>query len=68
MGLICIKYAVGVALALHPALARELTFALACSAMYGAFCGVFAARAARLWRWALRQDNGDSSTVLRTAN
>ena len=68
MGLFCIKYAVGVTLALQPALARELTLALACSATYGAFSGVFAARAARLWRWALRQDNGDSSTVLRTAN
>jgi hypothetical protein len=68
MGLFFIKYAVGVALAQQPALARELTFALACSALYGAFCGVFAARAARLWRWALRQDNGGSSAALSATN
>lgn len=56
MGIFCTKYALGVTLALQPALAREAAFALGLSALYGAFSGVFAARAARLWRLALAQD------------
>ena len=56
MGIFFTKYAVGVTLAMQPALAHDLAFALALSALYGAFSGVFAARAARLWRLALAQD------------
>lgn len=52
MGIFCTKYGVNVALALHPAPAHNPQFAAAVSAVYGAFSGVFAARAARLWKLA----------------
>jgi hypothetical protein len=64
MGIFLTKYAVGVTLALHPALAREAAFALGFSALYGGFSGVFAARAARLWRLALAQDRGQPVAAL----
>lgn len=51
-GIFVLKYAVGVALALQPGLAAEVGFAAAISALYGAFSGLFAATAVRLWRWA----------------
>ncbi|MBS0315875.1 MAG: hypothetical protein JSR49_01980 [Proteobacteria bacterium] len=54
MGIFCVKYAVGVKLALDPALAQHAGFALAIGTAYGAFSGTFAARAARLWRLALQ--------------
>lgn len=56
MGIFLTKYAVGITLGMQPAVARDLLFALAVSAVYGAFSGVFAARAARLWRLALAQE------------
>lgn len=56
MGIFFTKYAVGVTLGMHPAQANDVTFSLTVSALYGAFSGVFAARAARLWRLALAQD------------
>jgi hypothetical protein len=40
---------------MQPAHANDVLFALAVSALYGAFSGVFAARAARLWRLAWRR-------------
>jgi hypothetical protein len=40
-----LKFAVGAALAMQPALATQLGFALAVSASYGLFSGIFAARA-----------------------
>ena len=56
MGIFFTKYAVGVTLGMHLAQANDVSFALAVSALYGAFSGVFAGRAARLWRLALAQD------------
>lgn len=56
MGLYFTKYAVGVSVALQPALARDLAFALGIASGYGAFSGVFLGRAARLWRLAMAQD------------
>jgi len=56
MAIFLTKYAVGVTLGMHLAQANDVSFALAVSALYGAFSGVFAARAARLWRLALAQD------------
>jgi hypothetical protein len=64
MGIFFTKYAVGVTLALQPALAREAAFALGLSALYGAFSGVFAARAARLWRLVLAQDRLQPAAAL----
>ena len=44
------KFAVGVSIALHPALARSTLFALCVGALYGLFSGAFAARALALHR------------------
>ncbi|WP_376710077.1 DUF6622 family protein [Comamonas sp.] len=54
MGIFATKYAVGVMLALHPGYAHESGFALGASALYGVFSGVFAGRALRLMRLAMR--------------
>ena len=50
MGIFFTKYAVGVTLALQPALARDGSFALQIAVLYGLFNGLFVARAFRLWR------------------
>lgn len=47
-----IKYGVGVQLALEPALARHLGFAIAVTALYGLLSGLFAVRALRVLRLA----------------
>ncbi|RIX76326.1 DUF6622 family protein [Acidovorax cavernicola] len=52
MGIFFTKYVVGVSLAMHPELSRQAAFALGVPALYGAFSGIFAARALRLWRLA----------------
>ena len=52
MGIFLTKYLVGVELAMQPALARDSAFALQIAALYGAFSGLFVARAMRLWRLA----------------
>jgi hypothetical protein len=49
MGIFLTKYAVGIALAMHPELRRQAAFGLALSVLYGAFSGVFVARTVRLW-------------------
>ncbi len=54
MGVFFTKYAVGVALAMHPGLPRQAGFAVGIPMLYGAFSGIFAARAVRLWRLAAR--------------
>lgn len=55
MGIFATKYSVGVLLAMHPELARQAGFATGISTLYGLFSGVFAGRALRLCRLALRQ-------------
>lgn len=50
LGIFLFKYGVGVELAMQPQLARDTAFALPIAAIYGAFNGLFAARAARLLR------------------
>ena len=57
MGIFFTKYAVGVLVAMHPALPRHAGFALGIGLLYGAFSGIFAARALRLWRLAIREDH-----------
>jgi hypothetical protein len=52
MGVFFTKYAVGVTLAQAPQLASHTDFALAVTALYGLFTGLFVGRAARLWRLA----------------
>jgi hypothetical protein len=63
MGIFFTKYAVGVSLAMVPELARAGSFALAISALYGAFSGVFLGRAIRLWRLATRASNAVASAA-----
>ena len=54
LGIFLTKYFVGVVTALQPALVGDPLFAFTLSALYGAFSGVFLARALRLWRLAAR--------------
>lgn len=58
LALFMTKYAVGVELALQPALAQDGAFALRIAALYGVFNGLVLARAARLWRLAQRTSQG----------
>jgi uncharacterized membrane protein len=53
LGIFCTKYAVGVTLAMQPAMAHQTLFATLVSMLYGLFSGFFAGRALRLWRLAL---------------
>jgi hypothetical protein len=48
----CTKYAVGVTLAMQPAMARDTVFSALVGMLYGLFSGFFAGRALRLWRLA----------------
>ncbi|HRP28636.1 MAG TPA: hypothetical protein PLG77_09440 [Burkholderiaceae bacterium] len=54
LGLFCIKYGVGVGLVMTPALAANTPFEIAVAFVYGAFSGLFAARAIALRRLAAR--------------
>lgn len=54
LGIFLTKYVVGVELAMQPQLARDSQFALTVAALYGVFNGLFAGRAVRLWRLALK--------------
>jgi len=56
-GVFLVKYVVGVDLAIAPHLVQDEHYALTVAGLYGAFAGIFAGRAARLWRLALR-DSG----------
>jgi hypothetical protein len=63
VGIFLTKYVVGVDLAMQPSLAQDGSYAVPVAAIYGAFSGIFAGRAARLWRLAVRRSPGNSSTV-----
>lgn len=63
LGIFVTKYVVGAVTAMQPALARDASFGLGFSALYGGFSGVFLARAARLWRLALLQEHSGTSTL-----
>lgn len=54
MAIFLTKYAVGVSLMLHPELKVHANFSLAIGTLYGVFSGIFAGRAIRLIRLALR--------------
>jgi hypothetical protein len=56
MGIFLTKYVVGAALAMHPELRHQASFALAIPTLYGAFSGIFVARAVRLWKLAIATD------------
>lgn len=55
MAIFFTKYAVGVILARHPAVAGKTVFVASLSLCYGLLCGVFLARATAIWRSATRQ-------------
>ena len=57
MGIFVTKYVAGAALAMHPELRQQATFALMVPTLYGAFSGIFAARALRLWKLAVATDS-----------
>ncbi len=61
VGIFITKYAVGVTLAMHPELARDALFSQSVAALYGGFSGVFAGRAARLWRLASSRASGNTA-------
>jgi hypothetical protein len=65
LGIFLTKYVVGVDVAMQPNLARDAQYTLIVGALYGVFNGVFAGRAARLWRLAVRPGMG-STSALRT--
>ncbi|MDP3821715.1 MAG: hypothetical protein Q8R33_09580 [Burkholderiales bacterium] len=54
LGIFMTRYVVGAELAMQPGLARDGQYALVVGALYGLFSGVFAGRAARLWRLAFQ--------------
>ena len=56
MGIFLTKYVVGATLAMHPEMRHQPVLALVVPALYGAFTGVFVARAVRLWKLAIRTD------------
>jgi hypothetical protein len=57
MGIFLTKYVVGATLAMHPELRHQATFTVLVPVLYGAFTGVFAGRALRLWRLAIATDS-----------
>jgi hypothetical protein len=63
VGIFLTKYVVGVDLAMQPSLAQDSQYTLVVGAVYGAISGLFAGRAARLWRLALRPSPILASTV-----
>ncbi len=63
MGIFMTKYIVGVNLMLHPELKNHANFSLAISTLYGVFSGIFAGRAVRLMRLALRQAPSSSASM-----
>jgi hypothetical protein len=63
LGIFLTKYIVGIELALNPAQARDASFVLPVGLLYGAFNGIFIARAVRLLRLA-RQSAAPRNTTL----
>jgi hypothetical protein len=53
-GTFIVKYVVGVDIAMQPALVRDSGYTLSVAALYGAFSGMFAGRALRMWRLTAR--------------
>lgn len=53
LGIFITKYIVGMMTGMNPAYAKNLHFAITISLLYGAFSGIFLARAVSLWSMAL---------------
>lgn len=54
-GIFLVKWGVGVEMALQPSRASDAAFAFSVAVVYGVFSGLFAGRAARLWKLAAAQ-------------
>lgn len=67
LGIFMTKYVVGVELALQPAAVRDAAFALPVGLLYGAFSGIFMARAAGLLRLAYNKSRTNTTTAAITA-
>lgn len=67
LGIFMTKYVVSIELALQPAAVRDAAFALTVGLLYGAFSGIFMARAARLLRLAFDKSRDGASTSALTA-
>lgn len=67
LGIFIVKYAVGVSLAMQPALASNTGFCATIGIMYGLFSGVFIARAGRLWLLAKSPSRVSVAAVAPTA-
>jgi hypothetical protein len=63
LGIFLTKYTVGVELTMQATLANDGQYTLIIGALYGLFSGIFAGRAARLWRLALRQQPSGTSAL-----
>lgn len=57
LSIFVIKYIVGVDLAMQSSLASDAQYTLVVGALHGMFSGIFAGRAASLWRLAWRPEN-----------
>jgi hypothetical protein len=68
IGIFLVKYIAGVALAMQPALAHNAAFGLVVAFLYGAFSGIFIARAARLLRLTWRQENAQADSISAAGN
>ena len=64
MGIFLTKYVVGVSLVMHPELKADANFILAIGTLYGAYSGIFAGRAVRLIRLAVRPAAAPTLPVL----
>ena len=63
LGIFLTKYIVGVDLAMQASLANDGQYTLIIGALYGLFSGIFAGRAARMWRLVLRQAPSGTSAL-----
>ena len=63
LGIFMTKYIVGIELTLNPAQARDASFVLPVGLLYGAFNGIFIARAVRLLRLARRSTAPRNTTL-----
>ncbi len=66
IGIFLTKYAVGVSLAMHPALKSQTNFSLAVLSLYGVFSGIFMGRAVQLMRLALHRNTDRIQPALTT--
>jgi len=66
LGLFMAKYVLGAAQALHADWVQQPTLALLCATGLGAFSGIFAGRAGRLWRLAVQTERAARQWALST--